>query len=86
MLYIGLEELDGLVVVVAVVVVDFGLLDGNSRIVGAHMESIHLRLVGGCGFLGMVVGVVAAGRRVRSRLPWLVGIWVMGLGCMRGVR
>lgn len=77
MLYTGLEELDGLVAAV-VMVVGFGLFSvGNSRIVDGRMESIRLRLVGGCGFVGMVVGVVvvvAAGHRVRNRLPLLEGI------------
>jgi hypothetical protein len=74
-LYTGLEELDGLGAVV-VVVAGFGLLDGNSRIVDGCMESIRLRLVGGCGFADSLVAgvVVAAGRRARIRLPWLVGI------------
>jgi hypothetical protein len=87
-LYTGLGELDGPVAAV-VVVVGFGLFSGgNSRIVGGRMESIRLRLVVGCGLVGMVVGVVvvAAGRRVRNRLPWLVGIWEMRPGCMRVVR
>ena len=86
-LYTGLEELDG--PVVAVVVGGFGLFSGgNSRIVCGRMESIRLRLVGDCGFVGMVVGVVvvAAGRMVRSRLPWLEGIWEMRPGYMHGVR
>lgn len=86
-LYTGLEELDDPVVVAAVMVVGFGLWVGNNRTVDGCMESIRLRLVGDCGFVGsLVVGVVVAGRTVRSRLPWLEVIGETRPGCTRGAR
>lgn len=76
MLYTGLEELDGSVVVVVAVVVGFEWLDGNSLLVDGHTESIRLRLVADCGFVDSLVAgvVVVAGRMGRTRLPWLVVI------------
>lgn len=70
MLYTGLEELDGRVVVA----VGFELLDGSSRIVDDRMESIRLRQVVGCVFGDSLVIGAVAGHMVRIRLPWGVAI------------